>query len=337
MADWIDYNTDLMRTFSKHVQDSFSYPEWAPWVLEVLQIVFGSREQVRRLHPYSFLHHARLAADHRAGLHRHLAGAARLGHPGDRAAHADDGRHRARQPAGHYAAGQLRDARRALPGAGRRAGHAVHLCADTADHGPAQRPLCRRHGARGHRCGRHRDGAPLRAAGDGLRAAAPTPSCPAPRRATRRPSTRCWARLPGPTSWWGQAVSRERWSSAMSSCSIDVEVFRMCRKAHEGITVADDRWLLDVLERRGPGGHFLSERSTRANTRNGEWYLPALGVHDSYDAWTAAGRPTVHRRGSPAGRRAARRHMSRCRSPKTWSVSSRSCARRRRRSSERRR
>ena len=55
MTDWIDYNTDLMRTFSKHVQDSFSNPEWAPWVLEVLQIVFGNRERVRRQHPYSFL------------------------------------------------------------------------------------------------------------------------------------------------------------------------------------------------------------------------------------------------------------------------------------------
>jgi trimethylamine--corrinoid protein Co-methyltransferase len=58
--------------------------------------------------------------------------------------------------------------------------------------------------------------------------------------------------------------------------------------------VADDRWLIDVLEKQGPGGHFLSERSTRANTRNGEWYLPGLGVHDSHDAWMAAGRPTVH-------------------------------------------
>jgi len=47
-----------------------------------------------------------------------------------------------------------------------------------------------------------------------------------------------------------------------------------------------------VLARVGPGGHFVAERSTRANVRGGEWFLPQLGVHDSYDAWVAAGRPS---------------------------------------------
>ena len=54
-ADWVRYNVDLQRTFSKHVQDSWLDPRWSPWVLEVLDIVFGGRDEVRRCHPYSFL------------------------------------------------------------------------------------------------------------------------------------------------------------------------------------------------------------------------------------------------------------------------------------------
>jgi trimethylamine---corrinoid protein Co-methyltransferase len=74
---------------------------------------------------------------------------------------------------------------------------------------------------------------------------------------------------------------------------IDVEIFRMGRKAHDGISSSPGDWLDDVLARRGPGGHFISERSTRANARNGEFYLPGLGVHESYEAWASAGRPSV--------------------------------------------
>ena len=52
---WVDYTVDVQRTFSKHIQDSWLDPAWSPWVLEVLGIVFGSRDEVRRHHPYSFL------------------------------------------------------------------------------------------------------------------------------------------------------------------------------------------------------------------------------------------------------------------------------------------
>jgi len=75
---------------------------------------------------------------------------------------------------------------------------------------------------------------------------------------------------------------------------VDIEVFRMCRKAHEGITVADDRWLIDVLEKQGPGGHFLSERSTTRQHAQRR-VVPARGwVCRLPRRWTAAGRPTVH-------------------------------------------
>ena len=89
---------------------------------------------------------------------------------------------------------------------------------------------------------------------------------------------------------------------SLAELMIDVEIFRMCAKARDGIGVGDDSWLLEVLERRGPGAHFISESSTRRNVRSGEFYLPELGVHAPWEAWIAAGRPSVV---DEAGRKAA--------------------------------
>ena len=55
MADFVAYLRDVFHNFSKHVQDGISSPDHAPWLLEVLQVVFGDRETIRRQHPLSFL------------------------------------------------------------------------------------------------------------------------------------------------------------------------------------------------------------------------------------------------------------------------------------------
>jgi trimethylamine--corrinoid protein Co-methyltransferase len=55
LADLVSYWRHLFGNFSKHVQDGISSPEQAPWLLEVLQVVFGDKETIRRQHPLSFL------------------------------------------------------------------------------------------------------------------------------------------------------------------------------------------------------------------------------------------------------------------------------------------
>ena len=74
---------------------------------------------------------------------------------------------------------------------------------------------------------------------------------------------------------------------------IDVEVFRMCKRAHEGIATDEDKWLEDVISAVGPGGSFISERSTVKGIRGGEWYLGDLGTHTAFEAWEASGRPQL--------------------------------------------
>jgi trimethylamine--corrinoid protein Co-methyltransferase len=74
---------------------------------------------------------------------------------------------------------------------------------------------------------------------------------------------------------------------------IDAEVFRMSKQAHRGILTNDEMWLDDVIQRVGPGGHFLGEKSTIANMRSGEWLIPRLGVHEAKQSWELAGKKDI--------------------------------------------
>ena len=75
---------------------------------------------------------------------------------------------------------------------------------------------------------------------------------------------------------------------------IDVEVYRMCRRLHEGIGAGvGETDVLEALDEVGPVGDFLARTQTRDAVRGGEWFMPRLGSHATFDRWEAAGRPDV--------------------------------------------
>jgi trimethylamine--corrinoid protein Co-methyltransferase len=74
---------------------------------------------------------------------------------------------------------------------------------------------------------------------------------------------------------------------------IDAEMFRMAKQAHQGISTHDEMWLDDVIQRVGPSGNFLGEKSTAVNMRSGEWLIPKLGIHQTRKAWEDAGKKDV--------------------------------------------
>jgi len=43
----------------------------------------------------------------------------------------------------------------------------------------------------------------------------------------------------------------------------------------------------------GPVGDFLSRPATRDAVRGGEWFMPKLGYHSTWDRFEAAGRPDI--------------------------------------------
>jgi trimethylamine--corrinoid protein Co-methyltransferase len=75
---------------------------------------------------------------------------------------------------------------------------------------------------------------------------------------------------------------------------IDVEVYRMGRRLHEGIGGGrGDVDVLAALDEVGPVGDFLARTQTRDAVRGGEWFLPRIGFHGTFDRWEAAGRPDI--------------------------------------------
>jgi trimethylamine--corrinoid protein Co-methyltransferase len=73
---------------------------------------------------------------------------------------------------------------------------------------------------------------------------------------------------------------------------IDVEVFRYCQRLHQGIASRDEDFLEAAIDQAGPGGNFLADRSTRDALRQGELYISPWGQHDTYELWLAAWTPT---------------------------------------------
>ncbi len=287
----VDYNVELQRGFSKHIQDSWLEPAWSPWVLEVLDIVFGG-DRVRREHPFSFLLTPvspliieQPCTDSWLALRGWGIPVAVLPMPimGSTA------------PASLLATtvlancetiGTLCLVQAAEPGTpfvyapialtmdprtGRYAGTTAHAAI-----GVAGVEMARFYGL------------PVMGSAAGTDAFVPGAQAAYEKAFSALYGTLAWPDLMvGPGCLGGATVLN------LAELLIDVEIFRMCAHARGGIASSDDRWLVDVLERGGPGAHFLGEPSTRAAVRGGEFYLPGLGFHDSPEHWFAAGCPDV--------------------------------------------
>jgi trimethylamine--corrinoid protein Co-methyltransferase len=74
---------------------------------------------------------------------------------------------------------------------------------------------------------------------------------------------------------------------------MDVEIFRRCSRLAEGIRTTDDRWLEEAILQAGPGGNFLTHKSTIKSLRDGRFYLSEMGFHDTYEKWKTAGMPDI--------------------------------------------
>ncbi len=81
--------------------------------------------------------------------------------------------------------------------------------------------------------------------------------------------------------------------SSLEQMFIDVEIFRLARQAHKGIDTSQKKWLTDVINEVGPGGNYLGETTTLESMLNGEWYLSDIGSHSSFEDWVAGGKKDI--------------------------------------------
>jgi trimethylamine--corrinoid protein Co-methyltransferase len=74
---------------------------------------------------------------------------------------------------------------------------------------------------------------------------------------------------------------------------IDLEIYRASVFASNGLDTSEESWLEEIIAKAGPGGNYLGERSTKKALKDGKWFLPQMGVHDTMSKWEAAGKPSL--------------------------------------------
>ncbi|MCU0258980.1 MAG: trimethylamine methyltransferase family protein [Solirubrobacteraceae bacterium] len=81
---------------------------------------------------------------------------------------------------------------------------------------------------------------------------------------------------------------------------LDAELWGACRRLACGVALDDEHLMLDLIERVGPGGHYLSAKETSATLRAGEHWRPDLYRRVAYETWRAARPPATPRADPPA-------------------------------------
>ncbi len=76
---------------------------------------------------------------------------------------------------------------------------------------------------------------------------------------------------------------------------IDNEILGMAKRAIKGIEVNDHTLSLDEIKAAGPGGNFVTSKSTRRFMRK-EHFRPVVSDHRQRSLWAADGRPDTNKR-----------------------------------------
>jgi trimethylamine--corrinoid protein Co-methyltransferase len=76
---------------------------------------------------------------------------------------------------------------------------------------------------------------------------------------------------------------------SMAEMLLDTELFDIVRQISLGFEVDEEALAVEVIEKVGPGGHFLGEPHTLRHMR--EAWMSRFMDKDTWEAWEEAGRP----------------------------------------------
>ena len=71
---------------------------------------------------------------------------------------------------------------------------------------------------------------------------------------------------------------------------VESEIARMVKRIREGVVISDETLMTHLIEKAGPGAHFLGFRETLAGLRKGDVFFPRFGFRNAYDKWFEEGR-----------------------------------------------
>ena len=75
---------------------------------------------------------------------------------------------------------------------------------------------------------------------------------------------------------------------------VDNEIAHFCERIFQGVDVRPEKILTDDILSMGPGGNFLTRRSTRNLARSGELYFSGLLDRHTSEQWTKLGKPGLY-------------------------------------------
>lgn len=290
MADFVGYLHSLMANFTKHIQDLVSSSEEAPWLLEALQIVFGSKDDIRRKKPFSFVlcPQSPLIIDRQyTDAYLELAG---WGMP---VAVVPMPLMGATAPASLAATLLLANCeilatlclvQAAEPGApliyapvstlmDPRNGSVMSGAVERGLLSAASVEMARYYG--------------LPAQTSGLGTSVFTTGIQSSYEAALTALT---PMLALPDILVGAGLIGSAMILSLEQMLIDVEIFNMCRRVEAGILTGGDQWMDGLIQDKGPGSHFLDHPSTVKALREGAWHMGGLGTFDPFETWLASDR-----------------------------------------------
>ncbi len=284
---------DLFSNFSKHVQDSSPKAEYTPWLMEMLQTIYGGKEKVRNTHPLSFLvcpQSPLIIEEQHTNAYLETIGwdipiavmpMPLMGGTGP-------GSMLSMTILGNCEVlAMLCLVQAAAPGT-------------PFIYAPAQSMMNPRTGLLSS--GAIENGLlgsalievaryyelPVEGSGGGTDTYAPGIQATLERAMGAMLPTLSWPDLMIGAGLFGGSMIL-----SLEQLVIDAEMFRMNKQVHRGIGANETTWLDDVIQSVGPGGNFLGEKSTASNMRSGEWFFPHLGTHDTQKAWEDAGKKDI--------------------------------------------
>ena len=284
---------DLFSNFSKHVQDSSPKAEYTPWMLEILQTIFGGKEKVRNTNPFSFLvcpQSPLIIEEQYTDAYLETVGwdipiavmpMPLMGGTGP-------GNMISMTILGNCEVlSMLCLVQAAAPGTpfiyapalammNPRSGMLSSGAIENGIMSSAAIEMARYYGL------------PVEGSGGGTDTYAPGIQS-----SYERAMNAMLPMLSWPDLMVGAGLLGGSMVLSLEQLVIDAETFRMNKQAHRGIKTNEDAWLDDVIQRASPGGNFLGEKTTAANMRSGEWLFPRIGLHDTQKAWEDAGKKDV--------------------------------------------
>jgi trimethylamine--corrinoid protein Co-methyltransferase len=88
----------------------------------------------------------------------------------------------------------------------------------------------------------------------------------------------------------------------------DHELLGMIERLVSGVEVSDETLAVDVIDKVGPGGHFLAQKHTREHHRK-EHFIPKLFDTQPYDTWIKTGSKGIRERAKDEIKRILKEHQ----------------------------